>query len=196
MRCFEFSKYINVLAILGCEFCERLAYYGIGSSLTLYLRSHFGYGTDKAAICYTLWTAFATLFSVFGGYISDMYWGKKRTILVGVIIYACALSVVSLLTFIFDFAPRDYSKKATEIYFWIPLYAMMLGAGCIKSTVGLFGAAQLETIGCTQSEVQRLTESYWNWFYFAVSAGTLVSVTAITYLLRSITSTFMENYHH
>ena len=114
-----FSEYINALAIASVEVCERVAYYGIGSSLTLFLRSDLGYSTDEASTCYTSWAAMATLLSIFGGYISDMYWGKKRTILVGVIIYACSLSVVSTLTYIFDFASDDLSTGATEAILWI-----------------------------------------------------------------------------
>ena len=203
----ESSIYLNVVAILGCEFCERFAYYSIASSLTLYLRSNFGYSTDKAAICYTLWRAFATLFSVFGGYISDRYWGKKKTIIIGAIIYTCSLSVVSILTIVIDFAPDYLSITATEIIVWFALYCMKIGGSGIRSSVGLLGEAQLraaanpvlsdeEDVSETadgahleskgESEVQRIIESYWSWFYFALTAGALISYSGISYLLRTI----------
>ena len=180
---FELDKYLNVLAILGCEFCERLAYYGIGSSLTLFLRSDFGYSTEAASTCYTLWSSFATLFALGAGYISDMYWGKKKTILVGALIYAASLTIVSIITYIFDFAPGNLSLSATEAIFWIALYAMMVGAGGIKSCVGLFGAAQLQGLGLSnpvggddrndlsdqaqreadaEAASRQIVESYWN----------------------------------
>ena len=49
----KYTKYASVGAILGCEFCERLAAFGIGSSLTLFLRSKLGYTIESA----TVWTA-------------------------------------------------------------------------------------------------------------------------------------------
>ena len=204
----ESDTYINILAILGCEFCERLARFGIASSLTLFLRSEFGYSTDTASTCYTLWCAFSYLFAPFGGYIADMYWGKKKTILVSAVIYACALSVLSISTYILDFASADLSIRAIEIICWIALYVLMLGSGGITSSVGLFGAAQLPTVDNTMNneddmsntadadpresnhsnadyESQNLIESYWNWFYFAMSGGPLISYTFITYLCQA-----------
>lgn len=207
------SKYLNVLAILGCEFCERLAYYGIGSSLTLFLRSYLGYSTEAASVTYTLWSSFATLFAVAAGYLSDVHWGKKKTILIGAVIYAISLTAVSIITFVFDFGNvTNVGLTVSEVLFWIALYAMMVGAGGIKSCVGLFGAAQLHSIAHplvhevtesdnvvsydpslsdaaqqqsdAESEARQLIESYWNWFYFAINAGALISYTGISYLCQ------------
>ena len=219
----EYSKYFNVLAILGCEFCERLAYYGIGSSLTLFLRSYFGYSTEEASVTYTLWASFATLFAVGAGYISDVHWGKKKTILVGAVIYAASLTVVSIITFVFDFdTTGNLSYTASEVIFWFALYAMMVGAGGIKSCVGLFGAAQLHSIAHplahevtesdnvvsydaslseaaqqqsdVESEARQMIESYWNWFYFAINAGALISYTGISYLCQVLSAVITVNF--
>ena len=133
----KFSSYINILAVLACEFCDRFAFYGIGSSLTLFLRSDFGYSTDEASTYYTLWAATEALLAVCGGYISDMYWGKKKTIFVGAVIYSCSLTAISILTYTLDFASGDLSIKAAEVCLWIALYTMMVGAGGVKSCVGM-----------------------------------------------------------
>ena len=204
MSSIESSKYINVLTILGCEFFGQMARYGISSSLTLFLRSDFGYSTDKASTCYILWAASPALFAILGGYTADMYWGKKKTILVGGIIYACSFSVISTLTYIFDFASRDLSSIASEVICWIAMYSIMVGGAFIRSSIGLLGAAQLEGIAnlvnddedlsetadadqkesTPNSNGQHLIESYWNWFYFAMYAAALVSYTGISYLCQ------------
>ena len=89
---------------------------------------------------YTLWSVTPDIIAVFGGYISDMYWGKKKTILIAAVIYSCSLTVISILTDILDFSSGDLSIKAAEVCFWIALYAMMVGAGGVRSCVGMWCA--------------------------------------------------------
>ena len=133
-----------------------------------------------------------------------MHWGKKKTILVGGIIYVSFFFLISILTYIFDFAPGDLSLTASEVICWIALYSIMVGGAFIRSSIGLLGAIQLENIanpvhdsenlGETEntdqhvsnadSESKHLIESYWNWFYFALYAAALVSYTGISYLCQ------------
>jgi len=194
------SEYVNVVAIVSCEVCDRVARYGIGASLILFLRSEFGYTTDEASTYFTLWWSSSYLFALCSGYISDVYWGKQKIILIGAVTCACALTMISLLTYIVDFAPDELSEIAAQIMFWIALYTMMAGVGGIRSSVGLLGVAQLEIIanpiqnddhGVVREpgdsfDGQRVIESYWNWFKFAVNMGSLISYTVISYLCQEV----------
>jgi len=201
-----YSQYFSVVAILGCEFCERLAFYGIGSSLTLFLRSKLGYSTESATVSYTLWSSFSTLFSLLGGYLSDVYWGKKYTILTGAVIYFFSLLSISILTYVFEIT-SDIDVTSVSVIFWISLYIMSLGAGGIKANVGIFGADQLHAISANsqnndnninsdsdnlEQNIQQnniytaLVQSYWNWFYFAINAGALISYSLIAYLCQDV----------
>ena len=216
----NFYRYLSVIAILGCEFCERLAAFGIGSSLTLFLRSKLGYSIESATVATAIWGAFATIFALLGGYISDFYWGRKKTIIAGAIVYFVALLTVSILTYLFELTGTDDLDLDTiEVIFWLCLYLMSVGAGGIKANVGIFGADQLHQI--TNSEIeamnapglaasesdnvvtydmsaaamdaevadrelmkQELVASYWNWFYFVINAGALISYTLISFLCQ------------
>merc|ERR1719206_769064 len=201
-----YSQYFSVVAILGCEFCERLAFYGIGSSLTLFLRSKLGYSTESATVSYTLWSSFSTLFSLLGGYLSDVYWDKKYTILTGAVIYFFSLLSISILTYVFEIT-SDIDVTSVSVIFWISLYIMSLGAGGIKANVGIFGADQLHAISANsqnndnninsdsdnlEQNIQQnniytaLVQSYWNWFYFAINAGALISYSLIAYLCQDV----------
>ena len=210
------QKYLNVGAILGCEFCERLAAFGIGSSLTLFLRSKLGYSIESATIWTAVWGAFATIFSLLGGYLSDAKLGRKRTILCGAFIYFCALLTVSIITYLFELTD-DLNLFTIEAIFWISLYIMSVGGGGIKANVGIFGADQLiefspnsqlekaATITSADSDrllaydvgsvavdlnselnAAELIQTYWNWFYFVINAGALISYTLISYLCQDI----------
>jgi len=138
----SYRKYATVLAILGCEFCERLAAYGIGSSLTLFLRSKLGYSIEAATVSTAIVVAMATLFALAGGFISDARFGRKKTILVGCCIYFVALLCISLITVFFELTD-DLSFEAIEVLFWAALISVGIGGGGIKANVGVFGADQL-----------------------------------------------------
>eukprot|EP00486_Rosalina_sp_Unknown_P007723 CAMPEP_0201583530 /NCGR_PEP_ID=MMETSP0190_2-20130828/99435_1 /ASSEMBLY_ACC=CAM_ASM_000263 /TAXON_ID=37353 /ORGANISM="Rosalina sp." /LENGTH=176 /DNA_ID=CAMNT_0048025559 /DNA_START=19 /DNA_END=546 /DNA_ORIENTATION=+ len=140
-----YQKYFSVAAILGCEFCERLAAFGIGSSLTLFLRSKLGYTIESATIWTAVWGAFATIFSLLGGYISDSRFGRKKTIVLGAVIYFFALLAVSIITYLFELTD-DLELGSIEAIFWLSLYIMSIGGGGIKANVGVFGADQLHDI--------------------------------------------------
>eukprot|EP01083_Nonionella_stella_P066368 174721_1 len=195
------DHYLSVAAILGCEFCERISAFGIGSSLTLFLRSKLGYTIESATIWTAVWGAFATIFSLLGGYISDARLGRKRTILMGCFIYFCALLAVSIITYLFEITD-DLELSAIETIFWISLYVMSVGGGAIKANVGVFGADQLpsEDVIITNTNAYddhmendqshsvpaELVQSYWNWFYFIINAGALISYTLISYLCQDV----------
>jgi len=217
-----YQKYFSVFAILGCEFCERLAAFGIGSSLTLFLRSKLGYTIRDATVYTAIWGAFATIFSLLGGYLSDARLGRKRTILAGACIYFIALLSVSTITFFFVLTD-DLQLGTIEAIFWVSLYVMSLGGGGIKANVGVFGADQLADfsvydmnsnvdggdranlivtesdhlvrydIGAATADLDasemssaELVQSYWNWFYFTINAGALISYTLISYLCQDV----------
>eukprot|EP01084_Bolivina_argentea_P085316 154188_1 len=211
---FEINKYLSVIAILGCEFCERLAAFGIGSSLTLFLRSKLGYTIESATIWTAIWGAFATIFSLLGGYLSDARLGRKKTILLGSFIYFLALLTVSIITYLFELT-NDLELTSIEAIFWLSLYVMSIGGGGIKANVGVFGADQLLSINNSQNipslqpcesdnlisydvgvatidltntntNSAELIQSYWNWFYFTINAGALISYTLISYLCQDI----------
>jgi len=151
--CDKIHQWLPVIAILGTEFCERLSYYGIGASLILFLRSKLGYSTKSATVTKSIWTAFTTIFAFLGGYVSDVCLGRKKTIIISLIIYFLGLLAVSILMFFFDLGgPDNVDTQTIEIVFWIFLYLMTFGGGGIKANVGIFGADQLHKIAATKTK--------------------------------------------
>src|SRR5262245_42732479 len=74
--------------IVSNEFAERFCFYGINSILTVYLARNLHFTDAKSAAWQSLFKSGAYFFPLIGAIISDVFWGKFRTILVFSMIYA------------------------------------------------------------------------------------------------------------
>lgn len=70
------------------EMWERFSYYGMRAILVLYMTKVLGFMDSKATEIYGNFTGLVYLTPLIGGFISDRYWGNRKSILVGGIIIA------------------------------------------------------------------------------------------------------------
>jgi len=82
-------------SILGNEFCERLAYYGIARNLVTYLKVKLHLGNLEAARNVTTWQGTCYLTPLIGAILADSYWGKYWTIAVFSSIYFIVSAKIS-----------------------------------------------------------------------------------------------------
>ena len=76
------SKFRTVCVyIIGTELMERLAYYSLAYNLVLFFTRELKISTDIADSITTLFSALVMVFALLGGYVSDVYLGRYRTIL-------------------------------------------------------------------------------------------------------------------
>jgi proton-dependent oligopeptide transporter, POT family len=83
------------------EMWERFSYYGMRALLVLFMVEQIeagglGYSDQTATAIYGLYTAFAYLVCLPGGWIADRLWGAQRAILVGGIIIMCGHFVLAV----------------------------------------------------------------------------------------------------
>src|SRR6187397_799015 len=82
------------------EFWERFAFYGIRWALTLSIVTQFyggeGSGHEPASKIYGAYLALVYAAAIFGGYIADKVLGYQRSILLGAVIMAAGLFMVTL----------------------------------------------------------------------------------------------------
>ncbi|HMB58212.1 MAG TPA: oligopeptide:H+ symporter [Arenimonas sp.] len=82
------------------EFWERFAFYGIRWALVLYIVTQFyggaGAGQDPASKLYGAYLALVYAAAIFGGYVADRVLGYQRSILLGAVIMAIGLFMVSM----------------------------------------------------------------------------------------------------
>src|SRR5579859_3624471 len=67
--------------IVANEFAERFCYYGINAILTIYMTQFLRMGDADATAVHSLFKSGAYFFPLFGAVVSDVFWGKFRTIM-------------------------------------------------------------------------------------------------------------------
>src|ERR1700709_2387893 len=68
--------------IIRTEFAERFCFYGINSILTVFLTQYLHFTDARGASWQSLFKSGAYFFPMVGAIVSDVFWGKFRTIIV------------------------------------------------------------------------------------------------------------------
>lgn len=157
--------------IIGNELCERFSYYGLRAILVLYLTEGLNWQEDFAISIYSYWVALAYFMPLLGGYVSDSYLGKYRTIIYFSLIY-CSGSIILAVTAI---SPQVWGCV-------LGLILIGIGTGGIKPCVSSFGADQFLTT-VAPSKREHAISVFFHVFYFAINLGSVFSF-IFTPLLR------------
>ena len=79
--------------LVAIEFSERLSYFGVASSLVLYLTKVIHQDLKTAARNVNYWTGVTTLMPLFGGFLADAYLGRYTTVIASCIVYLMVTSI-------------------------------------------------------------------------------------------------------
>lgn len=150
--------------IIANEFAERFCYYGINSILAVYLVQFLHFGEAQATTWGSLFKSGSYFFPLIGAIVSDVFWGKFRTIITFSLVY-CAGCVVLALA-------HDQATIA------IGLGMVAFGTGGIKPCVSTNVGDQFTKAN------QHLIERAFSWFYLAINSGSLISINLCPWLLK------------
>ncbi|XP_014236153.1 peptide transporter family 1 [Trichogramma pretiosum] len=170
----------SVFFIVSNEFCERFAYYGMRTILTMYFTDILRVEENDATVMFHIFSSLAYFFPLIGAIIADSFLGKFRTILYLSIVYAVGqllLAASSMPTF-------HMPVMETSI---IGLFLIALGTGGIKPCVSAFGGDQFKL-----PEQEVYLSAFFSLFYFAINSGSLLS-TIITPIMRKDLTCFDQN---
>ena len=142
--------------IIANEFAERFCYYGINAILTIYMTQFLRYGDADATTFHSLFKSGAYFFPLVGAVISDVFWGKYRTIMTFSLVYATGCAVVALV------------PGTTGLFIGLSMVAF--GTGGIKPCVSTNVGDQFT------SKNQHLIERAFSFFYLAINAGSSISI--------------------
>lgn len=114
------------------EMWERFSYYGMRALLILFMTAPLaivneglGFGVEKAAAIYGLYTSMVYLLALPGGWVADRLWGQRRAVFVGGCIIASGhFTMASPLLGIPDQPP-----------FFLGLFLIVIGTGLLKPNV-------------------------------------------------------------
>lgn len=158
--------------IIGNELAERFSFYGMRAILTVFMTEHLLNAAGKpdylseenAKGIYHLFVAAAYFFPIIGSIISDVVWGKYKTILLISLMYCAGHGCLALM----DLGPHTglWGMKPL-LYAGILLIAV--GAGGIKPCVSAHVGDQFGRGN------HRLLTQIFNWFYFAINLGAAAS---------------------
>lgn len=172
--------------ILGTECCERLAYYGIATNLVSYLTKNLHEGNVSAARNVTTWQGTCYLTPLIGAVLADAYWGRYWTIAIFSTIYFIGMCTLSLSASVPFLKPPECvdglcpsASPAEFAVFFFGLYLIALGTGGIKPCVSSFGADQFDD---TDPKERVKKGSFFNWFYFSINIGALISSSLIVWI--------------
>ena len=174
------SKHLATAFIVGTEFCERICYYGIAGNLLLFLETRFELTNAQADMEISAWIGVCYLTPLIGGFLADRYLGRYVVICV-----FCCFYLLGLLLLVFCAVPvnidstTDPSNGNKLVLLFFAIYLIALGAGGIKPNVSTLGADQYN-----DTNDPNIRQSYYNWFYFAINCGALVSNLLVAYLCQ------------
>ncbi|XP_076957883.1 protein NRT1/ PTR FAMILY 6.3-like [Bidens hawaiensis] len=180
--------WISATMILGVEACERLATLGIAVNLVTYLTGtmHFGNASSANTVTNFLGTSF--MLCLLGGFVADTFLGRYLTIALFAAVQATGVTILAISTAIPSLKPPkctpdiENCAKATMTqvtFLYLALYLTALGTGGLKSSVSGFGSDQFDE---TDKEEKTQMATFFNWFFFFISIGSLAAVTILVYI--------------
>jgi POT family proton-dependent oligopeptide transporter len=149
--------------IIANEFAERFCFYGIKSILAVYLVQSMHFGDAQATTWGSLFKSGAYFFPLLGAVVSDVFWGKYRTVITFSLAYSAGCVVLALA--------RDPQMIAAG------LFLVAFGTGGIKPCVSTNVGDQFT------SRNQHLIERAFSFFYLAINSGSLISILMCPWLL-------------
>jgi proton-dependent oligopeptide transporter, POT family len=149
--------------IIVNEFAERFCFYGINAMLALFLVQYLQFGEAQATTWASLFKSGAYFFPLLGAVVSDVFWGKFRTVLAFSLVYAIGCVVLAL----------SHDSHALAI----GLFLVAFGTGGIKPCVATNLGDQFTHAN------QHLIERAFSWFYLAINAGSTISILLCPWLL-------------
>tara|TARA_R110000782_G_scaffold20675_11_gene55842 strand:+ start:5263 stop:6840 length:1578 start_codon:yes stop_codon:yes gene_type:complete len=169
--------------IIGNELAERFSFYGMKGILTVFMTQHLlnaagepaNMSDERAKTVYHLFTASAYFFPMVGAIMSDVFWGKYKTILWISLMYCVGHGCLALMdlgpvTGLWDMAP----------FLFVGLAFIAIGAGGIKPCVSAHVGDQFG-----RGNKHLLTQIF-NWFYFSINLGAMVSTILTPILLQKV----------
>lgn len=112
------------------EMWERFSYYGMRAILILYMTKALLYDKNFASGIYGNYTGLVYLTPLIGGYISDRYWGNRKSIIVGGIVMAIGQFLLFLSASV-----RESNWTLAGTFFFLGLLALVVGNGFFKPNI-------------------------------------------------------------
>ncbi|MFM7565704.1 MAG: peptide MFS transporter [Flavobacteriales bacterium] len=143
------------------EMWERFSYYGMRAILMLFMTKALLFDSEFASGLYGNYTGLVYLTPLIGGYISDRYWGNRKSIFVGGIIMAIG-------QFLLFFSASSLGTPMASLLFYFGLLSLIVGNGFFKPNISTM-VNQLYAPG------DKRVDGAFSIFYMGINLGAFLS---------------------
>lgn len=151
--------------LFATEMAERFSYYGMRAIFILFMTKAMFMTDAEASTIYGSYTGLVYLTPLLGGYISDRFWGNRRSIFVGGVLMA----VGQFLLFISgSFISAEAQTASSLNAMWAGLTLLIIGNGFFKPNISTM-------VGQLYPENDRRVDSAFTIFYMGINLGALFS---------------------
>ncbi|MEO8447094.1 MAG: POT family MFS transporter [bacterium] len=157
--------------IIGNELAERFSYYGMRAILVVFMTQYLmsagktdPMSDNEATTWYHVFAMANYFFPILGAILSDVLWGKYKTII--------------LLSIVYCFGHLALAIDESRLGLSIGLTLIAIGAGGIKPCVSAHVGDQFE------NKNKHLLEKMFGYFYFSINVGAAISTILIPVLLE------------
>ena len=162
----------GIAYIIGNELAERFSYYGMKTILTIFMTKYLmdaagqpdPMSNEESKVWYHIFLTANYFFPILGALLSDILWGKYRTIIVLSMVYCAGHLALAL--------------DETRLGLSLGLTLIALGSGGIKPCVSAHVGDQFNKSNL------HLLEKVYNMFYLSINIGSIFSILLTPYLLR------------
>ncbi|OEL17210.1 Protein NRT1/ PTR FAMILY 8.5 [Dichanthelium oligosanthes] len=160
-----------------------MAFFAIGKNLVTFLTGELHETNVDAARNVSTWIGSCFLTPVIGAFLADTYWGRYKTIVIFLLLYTTGMLILTVSAFLPLIMDLPNNSGIRRIAVYLGLYLVALGTGGIKPCTSALGADQFDGA----DPVERATKgSFFNWYYFAINIGSLLSGTVLVWVQQDI----------
>ncbi|KAK7263772.1 hypothetical protein RJT34_31369 [Clitoria ternatea] len=173
--------------VLGLQAFEIMAIAAVGNNLITYVINEMHFSLSNSANVVTNFVGTIFLLALLGGYLSDSYLGSFWTILIFGFVELSGFILLSVQAHVPQLKPPACNdgqqcieaKGFKAVIFFVALYLVALGSGCVKPNMVAYGGDQFDQDNPHQ--LKKLS-TYFNAAYFAFSMGELVGLTILVWV--------------
>ncbi|MFL5744245.1 MAG: peptide MFS transporter [Niastella sp.] len=149
----------GLYVLFATEMWERYNYYGMRAILVLFMTKALLFDKVFASNLYGSYTSLVYLTPLVGGYISDRFWGNKRSIIAGGLVMAIGEFVLFFCASLYKSAP-----DISSILFFTGLGLMIAGNGFFKPNIS-------SMVGQLYPKGDRRIDAAYTIFYMGINVG-------------------------
>ncbi|MBO7645545.1 MAG: RdgB/HAM1 family non-canonical purine NTP pyrophosphatase [Prevotella sp.] len=154
---------------------ERFSYYGMRALFVLYLVAAF-FTNDEASQIYGSYTGLVYLTPLLGGYISDRYWGNRRSIIVGGTVMAVGQFLMfASACFVNQSIMSEGGEISSGVNNHLSLWLMFAGLAALIIGNGFFKPNISTMVGDLYDPSDQRKDSAFTIFYMGINVGAFIA---------------------